>query len=535
MLKRWARRRSAELFSDIPAEFALKRRLAIPEGQPEATVRREVDQEARARTGPGADALCFLGGGVWPHYIPAAVESILSRQEFYTSYTPYQPEISQGMLQALFEYQSLMCDLLGMQACNSSMYDWALGRAEAVRMVAQGEGQARVPGRRDRRAPAARGHQDLRRADGTDAEDGKPSTGGRARSTRQLSRRQPGRRRGRASISRTRTSSGSIEEGAGGGHRRGPPGGRARGGRGRPDVALGLRNPGSYGADVVVGEGQPLGIPMNFGGPHVGIFAVRDMSLARSMPGRLIGMTTTRDGNERAFCMVLQTREQHIRREHASSNICTNQALLALAAACYLALLGKERLQPARRGDPGQLALCGGEDREVEGVGLPLFEGPFFKEFAVGYERAKATDVYEKLAREGDNGRLPAHQAIPRDRRGGRLLRHGGALLGRHLEAGAGAAGGGLSLAEEVQAGALGRTAPLGAEQEGEDGVRPSDGPEDRGVEAARRELLPANMRTDGGQAPGAGGAPGPEALQQALADELLGRVWDVPPRAAAR
>ena len=128
----------AELFSDIPPEFALKQKLSIPEGQPEATVRREVTKRLSRNVTPPT-ALCFLGGGVWPHYIPAAVESIISRQEFYTSYTPYQPEISQGMLQALFEYQSLMCDLLGMQACNSSMYDWASAAAEAVRMAARRE------------------------------------------------------------------------------------------------------------------------------------------------------------------------------------------------------------------------------------------------------------------------------------------------------------------------------------------------------------------------------------------------------------
>ncbi len=136
MLKRVGASSVSDLFSDIPTEFALRRKLAIPEGKPEATVRREVGRRLSRNVTP-PQALCFLGGGVWPHYIPAAVESIVSRQEFYTSYTPYQPEISQGILQALFEYQSLMCDLLGMQACNSSMYDWASGAAEAVRMAAR--------------------------------------------------------------------------------------------------------------------------------------------------------------------------------------------------------------------------------------------------------------------------------------------------------------------------------------------------------------------------------------------------------------
>src|SRR6266566_3251544 len=132
----------AELFSDIPEGLLLKRRLSIPDGEGEAVVRKDLQGRlARNKTPP--DALCFLGGGVWPHYIPAAVDSIVSRQEFYTSYTPYQPEISQGMLQALFEYQSPMCDILGMQACNSSMYDWASAAGEAVRMV------GRLKSRRD--------------------------------------------------------------------------------------------------------------------------------------------------------------------------------------------------------------------------------------------------------------------------------------------------------------------------------------------------------------------------------------------------
>ena len=150
MLKQVKASSIAELFSDIPEGLALKRKLAIPDGQGEAVVRRELTGGSRKNKTP-PDSLCFLGGGVCPHYIPAAVESILSRQEFYTSYTPYQPEISQGMLQALFEYQSLMCDLLGMQVCNSSMYDWASAAGEAVRMAARVKRRATVPRREEHR------------------------------------------------------------------------------------------------------------------------------------------------------------------------------------------------------------------------------------------------------------------------------------------------------------------------------------------------------------------------------------------------
>ena len=147
MLKQVKATSIADLFSDIPEGLRLKRRLAIPNGEGEAMVRRELHGRlARNKTPP--DSLCFLGGGVYPHYIPAAVDSILSRQEFYTAYTPYQPEISQGMLQALFEYQSMMCDLLGMQVCNSSMYDWASAAGEAVRMAASVKKRGRSWSRR---------------------------------------------------------------------------------------------------------------------------------------------------------------------------------------------------------------------------------------------------------------------------------------------------------------------------------------------------------------------------------------------------
>ena len=131
-----------ELFSDIPSDIRLKRGLRLPEGQSESVVRRDLQSRLASNKTPPS-SLCFLGGGVWPHYIPAAVESVVSRQEFYTSYTPYQPEISQGMLQALFEYQSLMCDLLRMEACNSSMYDWASAAGEATRMAAKVTGRRR--------------------------------------------------------------------------------------------------------------------------------------------------------------------------------------------------------------------------------------------------------------------------------------------------------------------------------------------------------------------------------------------------------
>ncbi len=410
MLKRVGASSISELFSDIPAELALKRRLAIPEGQPEAVVRKDVSRRLSRNSTPPS-ALCFLGGGVWPHYIPAAVESIVSRQEFYTSYTPYQPEISQGILQALFEYQSLMCDLLGMQACNSSMYDWASSAAEAVRMA------ARVKNRDVFLVAESIGPQRL----GVIKTYIEPMglalrTVKFDRTTGELDRKSLDECLGpdvAGIYFENPNFFGVIEEGAEEAlekvHRAG-----GLGVVGVDPMSLSvLREPGSYGADVVVGEGQPLGISMNFGGPHLGIFAVREMSLARSMPGRMIGMTTTREGAERAYCMVLQTREQHIRREHASSNICTNQALLAVAAASYLSLLGKNgfaRLGEVILGNSHYAAEMIGE---VDGVESPLFEGPFFKEFAVRYRASKASDVHRKLSERGILGGYPLTREFP--------------------------------------------------------------------------------------------------------------------------
>ncbi len=410
MLKKIGASSVSDLFSDIPSEFTLKRRLGIPEGQPEASVRREVTKRLGTNRA-GGDALCFLGGGVWPHYIPAAVESILSRQEFYTSYTPYQPEISQGMLQALFEYQSLMCDLLGMQACNSSMYDWASASAEAVRMA------VRVKGRKNFLVAESIGPQRL----GVIKTYVEPmglslKTVPFDRKTGEIDQDALSKALGddvAGVYFENPNFFGVIEKGAeavvDGVHRVG-----GLGVVGLDPMSLSiLRNPGSYNADVAVGECQPLGIPMNFGGPHAGIFAVKDMSLARSMPGRLIGMTTTKAGNEKAFCMVLQTREQHIRRENASSNICTNQALLALAAGCYLSLLGRNGFSRLGETILGNSHYAAERIAEVKGVRSPLFGGHFFKEFAVGYERADAKDVYERLGARGIMAGYPLTKHFP--------------------------------------------------------------------------------------------------------------------------
>jgi len=405
MLRRIGAGSVDELFSDIPEGIRLRRKLRIPEAQSEYTVRREMQSRLASNLTPPR-SLCFLGGGVWPHYVPAAVESITGRQEFYTSYTPYQAEVSQGMLQSLFEYQSLMCDLLGMEVCNSSLYDWASAVGEAARMA------ARVTGRKRLLVAGNAGPQRLAVLNtyvepmGLEVEKVPfESATGRLDQT-ELKRRLS--REVAALYFENPNYFGVIEEGIGdvvsAVHSVG-----ALALAGVDPISLSLiREPGSYGADIVVGEGQPLGIPMNYGGPHLGIFAVRDAKLARSMPGRLIGITTTvADPNQKAFAMVLQTREQHIRREGATSNICTNQALLALAAASYLSLLGKSGFTQLGESIVSNSHYAARRLSKLRGVTCPRFTGAFFKEFAVEYSRRSADAVERGLVRRGILGSHP--------------------------------------------------------------------------------------------------------------------------------
>ncbi len=394
-----------ELFSDIPERVRLKRKLRLPKGASEYEVRREVlARLSMNRTPP--DSLCFLGGGVWPHYVPAAVEAITSRQEFYTAYTPYQAEVSQGMLQSLFEYQSLMCDLLGMEACNSSLYDWASAAGEAVRMA------ARVTGRRKALVAGSVGPQ-RRSVIRTYTEP----------MGIQLDTVAFDRSKGVLDLDDLRQ---KLSEGVACLYLENPNffgvieedvteavemvhGTGALAVAGVDPISLSLiREPGSYGADVVVGEGQPLGIAMNFGGPHLGIFAVKDIKLARSMPGRLIGITSAAaDPGRKAFAMVLQAREQHIRREGATSNVCTNQSLMALAAASYLSLLGKDGFRKLGEAVISNSHYAARRVSKIGGVSSPHFKGAFFKEFVVSYKSARAEAVFRRLARKGVLGGHP--------------------------------------------------------------------------------------------------------------------------------
>jgi glycine dehydrogenase subunit 1 len=393
-----------ELYKDIPQKFLLKRKLDLPTGLSELEVKKHL-QNVLAKNKTFADMPIFLGAGCWPHYVPAVVENIILRSELLTSYTPYQPEISQGMLQALFEYQSMICELTGMEAANSSMYDWASAVGEAARMAARVTKRTEVLVPRiihpERDAtlqtyaePAGIKvtHIDFDKESGQlDLEDLKTKI---SRETAAVYVENP------SYLGFIETEANAVAQAA---HDKG-----ALFIVGVDPISLGvLKPPSDYGADIVIGEGQPLGNAMSFGGPLLGILACRDnMELIRQMPGRTIGITTTLNGNNKGFCMALQTREQHIRRQKATSNICTNEALCSVAASVYLALLGPQGLK-----ELGEVCLIKArytmqQLARIEGVEAPVFDSPHFKEFTVNFDETqkKVQTINEDLLYYGVHG-----------------------------------------------------------------------------------------------------------------------------------
>ncbi len=395
------------LFSDIPKDLRLTKELKIPSGMSELEVERHT-QELLSRNYAKPN-LCFLGGGSYAHYVPAVVDQMVSRAEFYTSYTPYQPEISQGMLQALFEYQSLICNLTQMDAANSSMYDWATAAGEAARMAFRLKKRKRIVLSRNvgpERLEVLKTYcwpLDVK-FDIIDYD----------------------RKTGKADLKKIKNAMNEdvaalyienpnffgvfeddVEELASIAHSKG-----ALFIAGIDPISLGIaRPPGEYGADIAVGEAQSLGLHMNFGGPYAGIFAVKGgQEIIRQMPGRMIGMTTTKDGKRRGFSQVLQTREQHIRRENATSNICTNQSLCAVAASVYLALLGEEGMRSLARRIIATSHYASKMLSEVPSIDAPYFDGSFFREFAV---RIPSKDVPKKLLKKGLLGGLALQKFFP--------------------------------------------------------------------------------------------------------------------------
>ncbi|MEM2282646.1 MAG: aminomethyl-transferring glycine dehydrogenase subunit GcvPA [Candidatus Hadarchaeales archaeon] len=400
MLKELGLREVEELFSDIPP--------SCRSGPPELPARseEEVMRFFREILSENMTLRCFAGGGVWPHHSPPHVRYLLGLPGFRTSYTPYQPEINQGLLQAIFEYQSLMAELLGLEVVNASMYDWATALGEAALMC------SRLTGRKRFLVPQWMGPERysvlLNYAKGPAIEVVKiphhRETG--CLDLGQLEQELKGEEAGvyLENPSYLGVLETQVEEIAEMVHRHG-----ALFVVGVNPISLGLlRAPGDYGADIVVGEGQPLGLPMAFGGFSLGIFACRK-ELVRQMPGRLVGLTKTLEGG-RAFCLVLQTREQHIRRERATSNICTNETLCAIGAAIYLASLGAAGLRKvAERCVLNARYLMG----ELRKIGFPpLFEAPHFNEFAVRCP-VPAEELNRRLLRFGVLGGKPLRRHFP--------------------------------------------------------------------------------------------------------------------------
>jgi glycine dehydrogenase subunit 1 len=397
-----------DLFSSIPERLRLPAPLPLAPALADPELDEMFAALAAASAAPGSGPF-FLGAGAYRHYRPAPVDALVSRSEFYTSYMPYQPEVSQGTLQALFEFQTLVCQLTEMEAANASLYDGGSALAEAILMARRlrpsgavavsslvhphhlqvAETYTRHLGPPLERLP--------RRADGaTDAAAVAARAGELA-----------------AVVVQTPNFLGCLEpldEIA--------AAARAAGAMlmvsiGEP-VALGLvRGPGHFGADIVSGEGQALGLPLSFGGPYVGFLACRD-SHVRALPGRIVGETRDVEGR-RGYVLTLATREQHIRRERATSNICTNQGLCALAMCVHMALLGRRGLLRLARLNAWRARQALARLEEAAGA-RRAFAAPFFNEFTLELE-VEAEQACRALAERGIVAGLPLSRYFPDLRR----------------------------------------------------------------------------------------------------------------------
>lgn len=375
MLETIGTKKIEDLYSNIPEEVRFRGDLNLPPALSEWEALREITRISNKSYSTDTHS-CFIGGGAYDHFIPSGIASLLGRSEFYTAYTPYQGEVSQGTLQSMYEFQSMICELTGMDIANASMYDAGSGLAEAVLMACSVT-------KRDKVVVVGKVHPNYLEivrtyAHGqnieiiqTDPLDGtanlevleeviddtiaavifqNPNFYGNLEDVHEISR-----------LTRTidKTLLVSVVD----------------------PISLGLIiEPSAYDADIVVGEAQGMGIGLQFGGPYCGIFATRN-ALIRKLPGRLSGITIDAEGKE-AFVLTLQTREQHIRRDKATSNICTNQGLMALASTIYMALLGKQGIREAAEQSTQKAHYLAEQISRLDGYSL-RFDKPFFKEFVV--------------------------------------------------------------------------------------------------------------------------------------------------------
>jgi glycine dehydrogenase subunit 1 len=371
-----------DLFKDVPKQHRFPT-LRMPAALTEMEAATELSELSLGNENVQTDLVCFLGAGAYNHYIPAAVDHILRRGEFYTAYTPYQPEISQGTLQSIFEYQSLIVALTGMEVSNASHYDGATAVAEAV-----GLANAHFHGKRKKIVVSPAVHPQYRQTLRTYIQDMQLEIIGDAPNSVQNVKSAEGSPESLIPLIDGETALVVVQypdffgriydytqliEAA---HKMGALVCVATN-----PTALGLlKTPGEMGADIVVGEGQPLGIPLSYGGPYLGFFATRKQFIHK-MAGRLAGETVDTRG-QRAYVLTLTAREQHIKRERATSNICTNQGLLALAAAVYLSLLGPTGLRQVADLCYSKAHYAAEKISNIPGFSLCL-DAPYFHEFPV--------------------------------------------------------------------------------------------------------------------------------------------------------
>ncbi|MDD5468080.1 MAG: aminomethyl-transferring glycine dehydrogenase subunit GcvPA [Anaerolineales bacterium] len=369
-------KRVEDLFKDVPKEHRFPK-LDLPEPLTEMEALAALQEYAYANETPG-DLISFLGAGAYNHYIPAAVDSILRRGEFLTAYTPYQPEVSQGTLQAIFDYQSLIVALTGMEVSNASHYDGATAAAEAVGMA-----DAHFRGKRNKVVISPAVHPQYRETMRTYnagaqivfvGDEGQVEWNSAPEALLPLIDDQTalvmvqypdffGRIYDYTALVEAAHAKGALVSMA------------------INPIALGmLKTPGDFGADIVTAEGQPLGIPLSYGGPYLGVFATKK-EYVRKMAGRLVGETIDSRG-QRAYVLTLTAREQHIRREKATSNICTNQGLMALAATVYMSLLGKAGLRQVAELCYHKAHYAARQISRLKGFSL-WSKDPFFHEFVV--------------------------------------------------------------------------------------------------------------------------------------------------------
>jgi glycine dehydrogenase subunit 1 len=396
MLKQIGLSSAEDLFLSIPEDLRLRGHLNTPAALSEIELLAGFEQMAQRNT--AARRSSFLGAGAYAHYIPTIVDHIISRSEFFTAYTPYQPEISQGTLQTIFEFQTLVCQLTGMEVANASMYDGSTALAEAVLMAERVTKRSKV-------IAAGAVHPEyldvvdtyvqhagieLQRAE-FDQHTGEVG-GFRALDNKTA-----------AVVVQSPNFFGCIEDLTNIAEEAHNAGALLVVAITEP-ISLGLlKSPGACGADIVVAEGQSFGVPLSFGGPYVGLFATRE-KYARQIPGRLVGEAYDKEGR-RGYVLTLATREQHIRREKATSNICTNEGLIALAATVYLETMGRRGLQEVAQQCAQKAAYAARRISELKGFSLP-FSAPRFNEFVVRAP-VNASELLARLAEEKNiNGGL---------------------------------------------------------------------------------------------------------------------------------